>query len=789
MCNAAELNKRDVSRFAASAEVKKVPMQFNMGKKNQRQYVGSQVLEAYVALLVGCIYFHDRIPTFGWEIWTPYKFFDLAEWMGSNMWIPLSLAVFYLVSIFGIQEYMKDKKKFQWKNAMTAWNLFLALFSFWGSVRTVPQAYTVFKNLGVHGMMCGFPMDEFAVGTPAGAWCAIFLLSKIPELMDTYFIVLQGKKLITLHWVHHFTVMIVSWHGLASLSLNGLPFVCMNFTIHAAMYFFYFLGGIGYRPTKYAKVTTVMQILQMVCGFGITVYLKYNLIAVPFKNEIGVPSFIKLTNREKDEWEIEDPGHCMANATNMYLSCGIYITYFILFSHFYINAYKIRSVRKPSKSKAKIDSNKDSIPQKYKDDGKKMYMKIDGVVYDIKSFSRKHPGGAVIRHYDGADASQVFEAFHFRSKKARKILKSLPVLQEDGDGVKVATVNTYPGQKGDSNEMLKEFNGWRDSLVERGFFEPSIVHCIYRQTELVVLYLFSCFAFSRGYYFAGISFLGICGGRAGWLMHEGGHGSLTGNISLDKMIQCFWYGFMDGLSGSAWNSMHNRHHASTQKIKHDTDLDTLPLVAFHKEAVEHNENAPFLVSSGWLKFQHYFFFFITAPLVLSFWSYFLHPMTSMRKRKVAESFWMVVGHIWHTAMVMKLTGVSVLAAYGIFWLSRWWSAVYIFGHFSLSHTHLPTISHDEHSTWVDQALEHTCDIETQNPVVNWIMGYLNCQVIHHLFPQMPQFRHPQVSKELEVFAAKWGRSYHHISYLEAWRRTITNLKDVGEHYSSKEKDH
>jgi len=325
-------------------------------KKKQRQRLGAQILEVYVSVLFACFYLHDKIPAFSWELWSAYQFFDLAEWMGSNMWIPLSLSVFYLISIFGIQEYMKDKKKFQWKNAMTAWNLFLALFSFYGSVRTVPHVYPVISRIGFHGFMCGFPLDEFVVGSTAGSWCSIFLVSKIPELLDTYFIVLQGKKLITLHWVHHFTVMIVSWHGLASLSLNGLPFVCMNFTVHAAMYFFYFLGGMGYRPTRYAKVTTGMQILQMVCGLSITLYLMYYLYSIPFKNEIGVPSFIKMTNREKGEWEIEDPGHCMANATNMYLSMGIYITYFCLFSHFFINTYVLKGTKKsPMKQGLKKD--------------------------------------------------------------------------------------------------------------------------------------------------------------------------------------------------------------------------------------------------------------------------------------------------------------------------------------------------------------------------------------------------------------------------------------------------
>jgi len=65
------------------------------------------------------------------------------------------------------------------------------------------------------------------------------------------------------------------------------------------------------------------------------------------------------------------------------------------------------------------------------------------------------------------------------------------------------------------------------------------------------------------------------------------------------------------------------------------------------------------------------------------------------------------------------------------------------------------------------------------------MGYLNCQCIHHLFPQMPQYRQPEVSNELAVFAKKWDLQYHEISYVDAWYRTFQNINDVGEEVQEK----
>ena len=109
----------------------------------------------------------------------------------------------------------------------------------------------------------------------------------------------------------------------------------------------------------------------------------------------------------------------------------------------------------------------------------------------------------------------------------------------------------------------------------------------------------------------------------------------------------------------------------------------------------------------------------------------------------------------------------------------WVSGIYLFGHFSLSHTFTPVIKENDDPSWVRYAVEHSVDISPQNPFVNWIMGYLNCQVIHHLFPSMPQYRGPEVSLELIELCKKWNIKYNIIGYGEAWYLMFKNLNDIG----------
>ena len=143
---------------------------------------------------------------------------------------------------------------------------------------------------------------------------------------------------------------------------------------------------------------------------------------------------------------------------------------------------------------------------------------------------------------------------------------------------------------------------------------------------------------------------------------------------------------------------------------------------------------------------------------------------------------MLVSHVVRTAVIKLATGYSWPVAYWWFTFGNWIAYMYLFAHFSTSHTHLPVVPSDKHLSWVNYAVDHTVDIDPSRGYVNWLMGYLNCQVIHHLFPDMPQFRQPEVSRRFVPFAKKWGLNYKVLSYYGAWKATFSNLDKVGQHY-------
>merc|ERR1740136_149294 len=153
-----------------------------------------------------------------------------------------------IVALYGVlivwgQRYMKDKEAWQWRNVLAVWNLSLSVFSTIGTIRTLPQLVHNLTTMPMRQVFCDTPQRNYGCGS-TGLWVQLFILSKIPELFDTFFIVIHKKPLILLHWYHHITVLLFCWHSYVTTSPPGIFFVVMNYSVHASMYFYYFLMAI-----------------------------------------------------------------------------------------------------------------------------------------------------------------------------------------------------------------------------------------------------------------------------------------------------------------------------------------------------------------------------------------------------------------------------------------------------------------------------------------------------------------------------------------------------------------
>ena len=423
---------------------------------------------------------------------------------------------------------------------------------------------------------------------------------------------------------------------------------------------------------------------------------------------------------------------------------------------------------------------------------------VDGTTYDITNF--EHPGGSIIGYAAGLeDAGDTFREFHARSKSARMVLNALPKVENENEN------EDSNATSGFQRDMVRDYREMRDTLTSIGCFEPDPIHVYFRLLELAFFFGLGVWLAPYNIYASMLAFV-VFKTRCGWVQHEGGHLSLTGNKTADRTIQAVTMGLAGGLSGTFWNTMHHKHHAAPQKIKHDIDLDTTPAVAFFKTAFEKNTNGPAAsayMSRWWMRMQAWLFLPVTNGIFVHlFWTYYLHPkrvfaaLAAAKKRGVRvkapllEAACMLSCHTVLPAVFYWRGEFSAVAAYLLLMMCNFWNVIYLFGHFSLSHTFTDVVPETEHRLWFEYAIRHSVNISTNSALVGWVMGYLNFQIEHHLFPSMPQYKNAIAAPHVRAFCARWnGKNgsdyqlkYVELGYVDAWRKMFANLSDVGAHY-------
>jgi fatty acid desaturase 2 (delta-6 desaturase) len=155
------------------------------------------------------------------------------------------------------------------------------------------------------------------------------------------------------------------------------------------------------------------------------------------------------------------------------------------------------------------------------------------------------------------------------------------------------------------------------------------------------------------------------------------------------MLQVIVYGVGCGMSGSWWRIQHNKHHAMPQKLGHDVDLNTLPLVAFTEKVVKRCGVA----QKTWLRMQSFLFPTVTALLVALGWQYYLHIRHILRAKQWSELASIIARHVIWTAVVTRHFGLYQSTL--LFLAYDWLASNYIFINFAVSHTHLDVVEKED----------------------------------------------------------------------------------------------
>ncbi|XP_044017735.1 elongation of very long chain fatty acids protein AAEL008004-like isoform X2 [Aphidius gifuensis] len=176
----------------------------------------------------------------------------------------ICLSYVYLVKVLG-PKLMENRKPFQLKKVLIAYNLFQVIFSTW-----------IFYEISISGWLTGHyslrcqpieKQDDPRVLRMAHA-CWWYYFSKFTEFFDTIFFVMRKKTdhVSPLHVIHHGIMPMSVWFGVKYTPGGHATFFgLLNTFVHIIMYSYYLLAALGPSIQPYLwwkKYLTALQMIQ-----------------------------------------------------------------------------------------------------------------------------------------------------------------------------------------------------------------------------------------------------------------------------------------------------------------------------------------------------------------------------------------------------------------------------------------------------------------------------------------------------------------------------------------------
>lgn len=266
-----------------------------------------------------------RINDFKWAVGkTPF----------SQIQFPVAMGLGYILSVYFLQAYMRDRKPFTLKAVTFIHNMFLCLLSLSMFLGAAYGAALKLQNQGFFdGWLC--EQDAKNVTGPLFYWSYIFYLSKFYEYIDTYLLVLKKKPVIFLHEYHHFIMPFVCYAGLEGKWCMALwTSTFWNSFVHVFMYFYYAVSTIGYNPW-WKKYLTMLQIYQFVSGVVYTTaFLWFYFQKVDWV-------------QNSSSFTVSVTQGCIGDLRAIAFMYAVNCSFLVLFVKFYYETYSTQKKREP----------------------------------------------------------------------------------------------------------------------------------------------------------------------------------------------------------------------------------------------------------------------------------------------------------------------------------------------------------------------------------------------------------------------------------------------------------
>ena len=314
------------------------------------------------------------------------------------------------------------------------------------------------------------------------------------------------------------------------------------------------------------------------------------------------------------------------------------------------------------------------------------------------------------------------------------------------------------------------------SVQAQGLLERRYLYYVIRSTVLL-LALASC---GVGFALIGDSWLQLAVAAALavvltqviFLSHDAAHRQIFKSSKANEIMALVLGNGISGVSLAWWNNKHNKHHQAPNQIGKDPDIRPNAVVFYPAELPRSRVLRFMRKNQGWWFFP---------LLVVEALNLHARSLIAVFTRKELKRR--------HTEMVVILARLSVYPAVLFVFLSPGIAAgflavqmavtgVYLGSVFAPAHVGMPILPHDLRIDFLRRQVLISRNIISTR-FTTWLMGGLNYQVEHHLFPNMPRPNLRRAKAVVESFCETHDVAYTEKTLLQAWVLIIRHMNKVG----------
>jgi len=271
------------------------------------------------------------------------------------------------------------------------------------------------------------------------------------------------------------------------------------------------------------------------------------------------------------------------------------------------------------------------------------------------------------------------------------------------------------------------------------------------------------------------------------IMHEGGHQSFSKHAWINKA----GIYVLNAMGGNSyyWKIKHNiSHHTYTNVEGFDSDINLGFFMRLHKgqkHYILHRfQHIYWVVLYGleyanwvlWDDFMRYFSGNISSTHT--------HQKLSLKEHLI---FWLTKLFYGAIYIMLPILMVGLLKALIGFAIVCFVCGMFITVVFQIAHivenTQFPAVNESTNKIeeqWAIHQVNTTSNFATGNRFISWLMGGLNFQVEHHLFPKISHIHYPMINRLVKETCLEFNIAYHEYPTMrKAFWSHLMHIKKMG----------